>query len=542
MPAASIAREFTPQSDDSGLRTALRNVPLLPAPANVDDLLARLDAEDVPFSSGPIAELISDARHIEPAPADDGFFAPVSLAANTNRRPPLLKRVGSGLFNVALLAGVLLIVWNALVGPDAPPATPALDTAETTRRDLALAAAAPAAAEAPALESQAESALPPKTAVEPPAPQNLTASLDATGLPEVEPVADTREPIVVAEAREAADALQPDLPLPPAAPSALDASSQLADLTTPAREADTVAPETPAEQPAALSTIPEPARDAELSPGETLAAEQTLAMSTQDVAEAATPSDTLAAQPALAMAAALMPEPASEAVPTPGESLAPEPHREISTSELAEPVGEAEAAAASPPLPSPETLAVAAPAMPELNRAVDARSGTAGPLPESTELREPQAQLGSMSEPEILTAQGPSAASAAETAGSLLPEAASAQPETIAAPTAPPVRPLARERVAFAGTWAAVPEACAPDVQEDEGHLLARIGARGGRAGDTACAFKTVRRRANTWLVNAACSDGEVSWRSDVRLSLTRGRLTWTSQKGSTTYQRCPRA
>jgi hypothetical protein len=79
-------------------------------------------------------------------------------------------------------------------------------------------------------------------------------------------------------------------------------------------------------------------------------------------------------------------------------------------------------------------------------------------------------------------------------------------------------------------------------VQEDEGHLLARIGARGGRAGDTACAFKTVRRRANTWLVNAACSDGEVSWRSNVRLSLTRGRLTWTSQKGSTTYQRCPRA
>ena len=133
MPVASIAREFTPQSDDFGLRTALRNVPLLPAPANVDDLLARLDAEEVPFSSGPIAELISDARHIEPAPADDGFFAPVSLAANTNRRAPLLKRVGSGLFNVALLAGVLLIVWNALVGPDAaPPATPALDTAEAT--------------------------------------------------------------------------------------------------------------------------------------------------------------------------------------------------------------------------------------------------------------------------------------------------------------------------------------------------------------------------------------------------------------------------
>jgi len=553
MPVASIAREFTPQSDDSGLRTALRNVPLLPAPANVDDLLARLDAEEVPFSSGPIAELISDARHIEPAPADDGFFAPVSLAANTNRRAPLLKRVGSGLFNVALLAGVLLIVWNALVGPDAaPPATPALDTAEATSRDLALAPAAPVAAEAPALESQAESALPPDTpgaAIEPPASQHLAASPDATALPEVEPVADTPELVVDAEAREAVAVVQPDLTLPPAKPSALDASAQLAELTTPAREADTVTPEVLAPgQPMALSTIQERAREAAQLPGETLAPEPALAMSASNLeepardTEAAAQSERLALEQVLAMAAAAVPEPAREAVPTPGELLAPEPHREVSTSELAEPTGAAEAAAASPPLPSHQVLAMAAPAMPEPARAADAQSGTAGTLPEPTHLREPQAQFGSMSEPEILASKGPSAASEAGTAGSLSPGGASAQPEAPVAAPAPPVRPLARERVAFAGTWAAVPEACAPDPQEDEGHLLARIGARGGRAGDTACAFKTVRRRANTWLVNAACSDGEASWRSDVRLSLTRGRLTWTSQKGSTTYQRCPRA
>jgi hypothetical protein len=451
---------------------------------------------------------------------------------------------------MALMAGVLLIVWNALVGPDAaPPATLALDTAEATSRDLALAPAAPVAAEAPALESQAESALPPDTtdaAIEPPASQYLAASPDATALPEVEPVADTPQLIVVAEAREAVDAVQPDLALPQAKPGALDASSQLAELTTPPREADTVTPEALApEQPTAPSMNREPTREA-AQPGETLAPEPALAMSAPNLeepagdTEAVAQSETLASEQVLAMAAAAMPEPAGEAVPTPGEFLAPEPQREISASVLAEPAGEAEPAAASPPLASHEALAMAAPAMPEPARAVDAQSGTA--VPEPTDLREPQAQLGSMSEPEILALKGPSAASAAETAGSLLPEAASAQPETIVAPPAPPVRPLARERVAFAGTWAAVPEACAPDLQEDEGHLLARIGARGGRAGDTACAFKTVRRRANTWLVNAACSDGEASWRSDVRLSLTRGRLTWTSQKGSTTYQRCPRA
>jgi hypothetical protein len=544
MKVASAARELTLPSDDTGLRTALRNVPLLPAPANVDDLLARLGADEAPFSSGPLADLISDARYAEPAPAADNFFAPVSLAANSNRRARLARRLASGVFTMTLMAGVLLVVWNALVGPDAPTTTPALDTVEATRRDLA--PAVPVAAEAPALELQAESALPPETAVEPPAPENLATPLHATALPEVESVVDTPGPIVVAEAREAADALQLDLPLPPAVPGALDPSSQLAELTTPAREADTVAPETfPAEQPAALSTLPEPARDADLTPGETLAAEQALAMSAPNLkepprdAEAAAQSETLASEQVVAISAPAMPEPTHEAVPTPGESLTPEPQHEISSSELAKPAGEAEAAAASPPLVSPQTLAIAAPAMPEPARAVDAQSGTAGTLPEPTDLREPQSQLGSMAEPEILASKGSSAASEAGTASSHSPEAASAQLDTT---VAPPVRPVARERVAFAGTWAAVPEACAPDVQEDEGHLLARIGAWGGRAGDTACAFKTVRRRANTWLVNAACSDGEASWRSDVRLSLTRGRLTWTSQKGSTTYQRCPRA
>ena len=96
MKVASAARELTLPSDDTGLRTALRNVPLLPAPANVDDLLARLDGEEVPFSSGPLAELISDARYAEPAPAADGFFAPVSLAANSNRRARLARRLVSG--------------------------------------------------------------------------------------------------------------------------------------------------------------------------------------------------------------------------------------------------------------------------------------------------------------------------------------------------------------------------------------------------------------------------------------------------------------
>ena len=158
MPVASAARELTPLPDDAGLRTVLRNVPLLPAPANVDDLVARLDAEEVPVSSGPLAELISDARYIEPASnatqsdeANDRFFAPVSRAVNTNRRPPLAPRLLSGLFNAALLAGALLILWNALLAPDGapPPVTPMKTAESATASDLTKAPALTVAADEP---------------------------------------------------------------------------------------------------------------------------------------------------------------------------------------------------------------------------------------------------------------------------------------------------------------------------------------------------------------------------------------------------------
>src|SRR5918999_1094057 len=105
MPVASAARELTPPSDDDGLRTALRNVPLLPAPANVDDLLARLDAE-APVASGRPAQAVSEPRHAPP--------------------------VWGGLWGVGALGGALLTVWNALLGGGAAPpqsGAPAMETA-----------------------------------------------------------------------------------------------------------------------------------------------------------------------------------------------------------------------------------------------------------------------------------------------------------------------------------------------------------------------------------------------------------------------------
>jgi hypothetical protein len=128
----------------------------------------------------------------------------------------------------------------------------------------------------------------------------------------------------------------------------------------------------------------------------------------------------------------------------------------------------------------------------------------------------------------------------------------SARPERMAADAAsnprfaapaPPVRPKGAARAPYSGVWAASPEACLPgEADKEEGHLLTRITASRARAGDASCAFKKIRRRGNVWTMMATCVGGETTWNSDVRLSLTRGRLTWTSQKGSTTYMRCPRA
>jgi hypothetical protein len=88
------------------------------------------------------------------------------------------------------------------------------------------------------------------------------------------------------------------------------------------------------------------------------------------------------------------------------------------------------------------------------------------------------------------------------------------------------------------GTWAASPNACTPRMQR-RGHLLTRIYPQGARAGDTVCTFERTTPRKGGFDILASCSDGKTTWRSNVRLSLNGGRLTWASEKGATIYVRC---
>ena len=90
------------------------------------------------------------------------------------------------------------------------------------------------------------------------------------------------------------------------------------------------------------------------------------------------------------------------------------------------------------------------------------------------------------------------------------------------------------------GSWAASSKACTSRMQR-RGHIIAYIYPRGARAGDTSCTFEKTEHRPRELYVAASCADGKTTWKSNVRLSMAGERLIWTSEKGSTTYVRCPR-
>ena len=90
----------------------------------------------------------------------------------------------------------------------------------------------------------------------------------------------------------------------------------------------------------------------------------------------------------------------------------------------------------------------------------------------------------------------------------------------------------------FVGVWGSDEKACSPQLAR-EGRLLAIITGEGAWAGETTCAFQATRRAGRFWTVSALCSDGRGQWKTKVKLSVSHGRLTWTSQRGSRTYVRC---
>ena len=96
-------------------------------------------------------------------------------------------------------------------------------------------------------------------------------------------------------------------------------------------------------------------------------------------------------------------------------------------------------------------------------------------------------------------------------------------------------------KAAFVGVWGANANACSPKSQSLR-NPRAMISEDGATAGEISCSFERMRFDGAGWQAVARCFNGRERWTSTVRLTVKNDRLTWTSQRGSETYQRCERA
>jgi hypothetical protein len=90
----------------------------------------------------------------------------------------------------------------------------------------------------------------------------------------------------------------------------------------------------------------------------------------------------------------------------------------------------------------------------------------------------------------------------------------------------------------FVGGWGVNVDQCrqAPDNRSP-----LRIDTHRAEAFNTTCQFNSTQREsANEWRIRASCADEHDRWDANIRLSLAGSRLTWTSERGTATYLRCP--
>jgi peptidoglycan hydrolase-like protein with peptidoglycan-binding domain len=90
----------------------------------------------------------------------------------------------------------------------------------------------------------------------------------------------------------------------------------------------------------------------------------------------------------------------------------------------------------------------------------------------------------------------------------------------------------------FVGGWGISVDNCR-QAQDNRSPL--RIDTRRAEAFNTTCQFNSTQREsANEWRIRASCTDEHARWDANIRLTLAGSRLTWTSERGTATYLRCP--
>ena len=90
----------------------------------------------------------------------------------------------------------------------------------------------------------------------------------------------------------------------------------------------------------------------------------------------------------------------------------------------------------------------------------------------------------------------------------------------------------------FVGGWGVSVDNCR-QAQDNRSPL--RIDTRRAEAFNTTCHFNSTQRESvNEWRIRASCADEHARWDANIRLTLAGSRLTWTSERGTATYLRCP--
>jgi Putative peptidoglycan binding domain len=89
--------------------------------------------------------------------------------------------------------------------------------------------------------------------------------------------------------------------------------------------------------------------------------------------------------------------------------------------------------------------------------------------------------------------------------------------------------------LSFIGGWGNDPAECRESP--------IKITARRADAFGTACEFRSTQRESsNVWRLRAECASKTERWNANVRLTVSTTKLIWSSERGTTTYVRCPMA
>jgi Putative peptidoglycan binding domain len=99
--------------------------------------------------------------------------------------------------------------------------------------------------------------------------------------------------------------------------------------------------------------------------------------------------------------------------------------------------------------------------------------------------------------------------------------------------SAPDAKAANTSDISFIGGWGI-------DVAECRESPIA-ITARRAEAYGTACEFhSTQRESSNVWRLRAECASKTERWNANIRFTVSTSKLIWSSERGTTTYIRCP--